>query len=126
MGKKNPYVFTIGFDSKNPNHVKVAGILNDMERGKAQFIVDSIMKHTQGIPASVSAGMDMAAMERLIKESVAMEVDRAVKEGLAHQQEQENEAIDLSETAKVEVAQATLENVRNSLNAFRCKKQESK
>lgn len=122
LGKKNPYVFTIGFDSKNPNHVKVAKLLNDMRRGKAQFIVDSIMRQTQDIPTSVSAGLDMAAIERLIKESVAMEVDRAVKEGMVLQQVKESETIDLSETAKVEVAQATLLNVKNSLNAFRCKK----
>lgn len=122
MGKKNPYVFTIGFDSKNPNHVKVASILNNMDRGKAQFIVDSILEHIQKIDTSASGGIDMAAMKLLIKESVAMEVSRAIKEGLENQQEKENEPIDLSETAKVEVAQATLVNVRNSLNAFRYKK----
>ena len=34
VGKKNPYVFTIGFDKKNPEHLEVVEILNgDGEKG---------------------------------------------------------------------------------------------
>lgn len=34
MGKKNPYVMTIGFNRHDPAHVEVAQFLNGMERGR--------------------------------------------------------------------------------------------
>ena len=40
MGKKNPFVTTVGFNRHDPAHVEVAQFLNGMERGKAQYIVD--------------------------------------------------------------------------------------
>lgn len=47
MGKKNPFVTTIGFNKHDPAHVEVAQFLNSMERGKAQYIVDAVaLYHT--------------------------------------------------------------------------------
>lgn len=43
MGKKNPYITTIGFKRDNPDHVYVAELLNSMNRGKAQYIVKAVM-----------------------------------------------------------------------------------
>lgn len=122
MGKKNPYVFTIGFDSKNPNHVKVAKILNNMGRGKAQFIVDSILEHMEDSGLSAKAGIDMATIERIIRESVTREVDNAVNGGSSNLTENERMIVDLSKPQKVELTQTALENVKSSLNAFRSKK----
>lgn len=45
MAKKNPYVTTIGFNREDSDHVYVAGLLNDMGRGKAQYIVKAIMAY---------------------------------------------------------------------------------
>ena len=42
MGKKNPYVFTIGFDKKNPEHLEVVEILNGTEK-KAALIAEAIL-----------------------------------------------------------------------------------
>lgn len=42
MGKKNPFVTTVGFNRHDPAHVEVAHFLNGMERGKAQYIVDAV------------------------------------------------------------------------------------
>lgn len=55
MGKKNPYVMTIGFNRHDPAHVKVAQFLNGMERGKAQYIVDAVMAYQNGRQEGVSA-----------------------------------------------------------------------
>ena len=55
MGKKNPYVMTIGFNRHDPAHVEVAQFLNGMERGKAQYIVDAVMAYQSGGQAGVSA-----------------------------------------------------------------------
>lgn len=40
--KKNEFVFTIGFKKKDPEHVRVAKMLNEMDT-KNQFIVDAVL-----------------------------------------------------------------------------------
>ena len=54
MGKKNPYVTTIGFNRHDPAHVEVAQFLNGMERGKAQYIVNAVLAYQNGEQAGVS------------------------------------------------------------------------
>lgn len=54
MGKKNPYVMTIGFNRHDPAHVEVAQFLNGMERGKAQYIVDAVMAYQNGGSSRIS------------------------------------------------------------------------
>mgnify|MGYP006876756340 CR=1 FL=1 len=60
MGKKNPFVTTIGFNRHDPAHVEVAQFLNGMERGKAQYIVDAVLAYqSRGLVGiSVSSGED--------------------------------------------------------------------
>ncbi|NBI88187.1 hypothetical protein D3Z47_19155 [Lachnospiraceae bacterium] len=53
MGKKNPFVTTVGFNRHDPAHVEVAQFLNGMERGKAQYIVDAVMAYQRGEQAGV-------------------------------------------------------------------------
>ena len=45
MGKKNPFVFTIGFDKSDPGHVYVTELLNTTEK-KAKLIVAAILAYT--------------------------------------------------------------------------------
>lgn len=54
MGKKNPFVTTVGFNRHDPAHVEVAQFLNGMERGKAQYIVDAVITYQSGGQAGVS------------------------------------------------------------------------
>lgn len=54
MGKKNPFVTTIGFNRHDPAHVEVAQFLNGMERGKAQYIVDAVMAYQNGGSSGIS------------------------------------------------------------------------
>lgn len=54
MGKKNPFVTTIGFNRHDPAHVEVAQFLNGMERGKAQYIVDAVIAYQNGGSAGIS------------------------------------------------------------------------
>lgn len=41
-GKKNKFIFTIGFKRTDPEHVRVADILNETD-SKNQFIVDAVL-----------------------------------------------------------------------------------
>lgn len=54
MGKKNPFVTTVGFNRHDPAHVEVAQFLNGMERGKAQYIVDAVLAYQSGAQTGVS------------------------------------------------------------------------
>ena len=45
MGKKNPFIFTIGFDKSDPDHVYVTELLNTTEK-KAKLIVAAILAYT--------------------------------------------------------------------------------
>ena len=44
--KKNEFVFTIGFKKKDPEHVRVAKMLNEMDP-KNQFIVNAVLCYVQ-------------------------------------------------------------------------------
>ena len=48
MAKKNPYVFTIGFDETDPVHVRAAEILNGTKK-KAQLIAVAILSYVDGV-----------------------------------------------------------------------------
>lgn len=48
MGKKNPFVITIGFKKEDPDHIQVAELLNSMGRVKAQYIVKAVLAY-QGL-----------------------------------------------------------------------------
>lgn len=45
MEKKNPYVTTVGFNKDDPDHVRVAELLNSMGRGKAQYLVKAVLAY---------------------------------------------------------------------------------
>ena len=46
MGKKNPFIFTIGFDKSDPDHVYVTELLNTTEKKKQKLIVAAILAYT--------------------------------------------------------------------------------
>ena len=68
MEKKNPYVTTIGFNRKDPNHVKVAEILNETGRGKAQYIVNAVMAYHNVPKVDHIPELDRAAIRKIIQE----------------------------------------------------------
>lgn len=72
MGKKNPFVTTVGFNRHDPAHVEVAQFLNGMERGKAQYIVDAVIAYQSGGQAgvSVSSGTERMADYEAIRKIV--------------------------------------------------------
>ncbi len=68
MKKKNPYVMTIGFNRRDPNHRKVAEFLNGMERGKAQYIVNAVMEYQDGRKEQVTGIPDYEVIRKIVKE----------------------------------------------------------
>ena len=74
MGKKNPYVFTIGFDKKNPEHLEVVEILNGTEK-KAALIAEAILQYT-GKKSGGDTGVSQESIQAMVRLLVRQEMER--------------------------------------------------
>ena len=78
MGKKNPYVFTIGFDKKNPEHLEVVEILNGTEK-KAALIAEAILQYT-GRKSGGDTGVSQESIQAMVRLLVRQEMERIAGE----------------------------------------------
>ena len=81
MGKKNPYVFTIGFDKKNPEHLEVVEILNGTEK-KAALIAEAILQYT-GKKSGGDTGVSQESIQAMVRLLVRQEMERIAGEAPA-------------------------------------------
>ena len=71
MEKKNPYVTTVGFNKDDPDHVRVAELLNSMGRGKAQYLVKAVlayqsMQENGQVPMLSGGSVDYELLRRMV------------------------------------------------------------
>ena len=71
MEKKNPYVTTVGFNKDDPDHVRVAELLNSMGRGKAGYLVKAVlvyqnMLETGQAPMVAGGSVDYELLRRMV------------------------------------------------------------
>lgn len=71
MEKKNPYVTTVGFNKDDPDHVRVAELLNSMGRGKAQYLVKAVlayqsMQENGQVPMLAGGQVDYGLLRRMV------------------------------------------------------------
>lgn len=71
MEKKNPYVTTVGFNKDDPDHVRVAELLNSMGRGKAQYLVKAVlayqnMQENGQVPMPPGGLVDYGLLRRMV------------------------------------------------------------
>ncbi|MBO5239328.1 MAG: hypothetical protein J6B50_11240 [Lachnospiraceae bacterium] len=73
MEKKNPYVTTVGFNKDDPDHVRVAELLNSMGRSKAQYIVKAVLGYQnmlanggEGLGSPSGSGADYDTVKRMV------------------------------------------------------------
>ena len=78
MEKKNPYVTTIGFNRKDPSYVQVAKILNEMGRGKAQYIVNAVMAYQNDEKQHVIGEIKYEDIRKIVKELLTENNDSAM------------------------------------------------
>ena len=78
VGKKNPYVFTIGFDKKNPEHLEVVEILNGTEK-KAALIAEAILQYT-GKKSGGNTGVSQESIQAMVRLLVRQEMERIAGE----------------------------------------------
>ena len=131
MGKKNPYVFTIGFDKKNPEHLEVVEILNGTEK-KAALIAEAILQYT-GKKSGGDTGVSQESIQAMVRLLVRQEMERIAGEdpvsdtgistSLQLQPEAEKkpaEAVieDLNEEAPP-IDERTMQDIADAMAAFR-------
>lgn len=127
MGKKNPFVTTIGFNRHDPAHVDVAQFLNGMERGKAQYIVDAVMAYqnggSSGISVSSGAGRltDYDTIRKIVLQVIEERENRAYSSNRTAAEEKETagqaEALDQNELSGLD--DEALGGILQSLEAFK-------
>ena len=127
MGKKNPFVTTIGFNRHDPAHVEVAQFLNGMERGKAQYIVDAVMAYqngeSSGISVSSGAGRrtDYDTIRKIVLQVIEERENRAYSSNRTAAEEKETagqaEALDQNELSGLD--DEALGGILQSLEAFK-------
>ena len=82
MAKKNPYVFTIGFDETDPVHVRAAEILNGTKK-KAQLIAAAILSYVDGVASERIPDFHVESFQPLLEKLIQKELEKAMGECLA-------------------------------------------
>lgn len=78
MAKKNPFVFTLGFNKTNPSHIRAVEILNETEN-KAQLIACAILQYFGEAEGSQKAEFSLDAVQPIVAALVKQEVQKAMK-----------------------------------------------
>ena len=131
MGKKNPYVFTIGFDKKNPEHLEVVEILNGTEK-KAALIAEAILRYT-GKKSGGDTGVSQESIQAMVRLLVRQEMERIADEapvsdfGTSGSQQLQPEAEKKPAEAVIEdlneegppIDERTMQDIADAMAAFR-------
>ena len=113
MEKKNPYVMTIGFNRRDPNHRKVAEFLNGMGRGKAQYIVNAVAAYQGEKEWSSVSCIDEKTLRKIVDEILA-EKERKNPDDFKKVQKDEKDS-----ERKFQMDGKDIRNIMDSLNAFK-------
>lgn len=131
MGKKNPYVFTIGFDKKNPEHLEVVEILNGTEK-KAALIAEAILQYT-GKKSGGETGVSQESIQAMVRLLVRQEMKQIAGEapvsdiGIPTGQQLQPEAEKKPAEAVIEdlneegppIDERTMQDIADAMAAFR-------
>lgn len=131
MGKKNPYVFTIGFDKKNPEHLEVVEILNGTEK-KAALIAEAILQYT-GKKSGGDTGVSQESIHAMVRLLVRQEMERIAGEppvsdiGISTSQQLQPESDKKPAEAVIEdlneegppIDERTMQDIADAMAAFR-------
>ncbi len=117
MAKKNEFVITVGFNRFDPDHVKVANILNGLGRTKAQYIAKAILAYEDmrqpAVPGNGAAGeIIYPEIRRIIEELIDQRIGRQQSSDAAKYDEGSTES-------SQEIPGMARNDIMKSLAAFR-------
>lgn len=89
MAKKNEFIFNIGFNRENPDHVKVAGILNRLGHGKAEYLARAVLAYeSRGLHrGNTSVGIDYRELEQFVRKILEEQNQNRFEEKYGNQNE---------------------------------------
>ncbi|EOS38335.1 hypothetical protein C808_02536 [Lachnospiraceae bacterium M18-1] len=124
MAKKNPYVFTIGFDETNPSHARVAEILNGTKK-KASLIANAVLSYVDGVDSVQASEFSLEMFQPFLEKMIQKELEKAMKsqslsevhgENLEKQSEQ---ILDLSPEGELPMDESLTRNIVDAMGVFR-------
>ena len=121
MAKKNPYVFTIGFDETDPVHVRAAEILNGTKK-KAQLIAVAILSYVDGVDSERIPDFHVESFQPLLEKLIQKELEKVMNRHLASPIDKEvnpsDSVLDLSPEEK-EMDESITQNIMAAMDTFR-------
>ncbi len=121
VAKKNPYVFTIGFDETDPAHVRAAGILNGTKK-KAQLIAAAILSYVDRVDSEKISDFHVESFQPLLEKLIQKELEKAMDGRLATSSGEEKQSsapvLDLSPEEK-EMDESISQNILEAMDTFR-------
>ena len=121
MEKKNPYVFTIGFDETAPVHVRAAEILNGTKK-KAQLIATAILSYVDGADSEKISDFHAESFQPLLEKLIQKELEKVMNRHLASPIDKEGKSsdsvLDLS-TEEKEMDESITQNIMAAMDTFR-------
>ena len=122
MAKKNPYVFTIGFDETEPSHVRAAEILNGTKK-KAQLIAAAILSYVDGIDSEKVPELHLETLQPFVERLIQKEMEKAMKDKEFSQslgQKNSEKVLNLSsEENELTMDDDMTQNIMNAMDIFR-------
>ncbi len=123
--KKNPYVFTIGFDETDPVHIRAAEILNGTKK-KAQLIAAAILSYVDGGDSEGIPDFHVEALEPLLEKLIQKELKKVMRDQLTSSDDKmaqlSESVLDLSpEEKQIEMDESITQNIMDAMDVFRRK-----
>ena len=121
MAKKNPYVFTIGFDETDPVHVRAAEILNGTKK-KAQLIAAAILSYVDSVDSERIPDFHVESLQPLLEKLIQKELEKAMAsysvDSVDKGGQSSDSVLDLSPEEK-EMDETITQNIMEAMNTFR-------
>ena len=122
MAKKNPYVFTIGFDETEPSHVRAAEILNGTKK-KAQLIAAAILSYVDGIDSEKVPELHLETLQPFVERLIQKEMEKVMKDKEFSQsvtKKDSEKVLNLSsEEKELTMDKDMSQNIMNAMDIFR-------
>ena len=121
MAKKNPYVFTIGFDETDPVHVRAAEILNGTKK-KAQLIAAAILSYVDSVDSERIHDFHVESLQPLLEKMIQKELEKAMTgysvASVDKEEKPSDSVLDLS-TEEKEMDETITQNIMEAMDTFR-------
>ena len=122
MAKKNPYVFTLGFDETDPSHIRAAEILNGTKK-KASLIASAVLNYVDGVDSERTSELHPEALQPILERMVRKELEKAMnhQESSRVRIEKESEQVVSLSSAEDEppLDECMTQDIMNAMDAFR-------